>query len=100
METADALDNANWTSLVYGLEQGACTLMLGPNVVTGTFDGERLPVHLAMARFVIDQLGDGRRAHLDRVAIRGRSLRRPLPRGRPDPTSLGGRVLGAVRGRH
>ena len=40
LEIASALDTANWSSLVYGVEQGACTLMLGPNAVTGTFDGE------------------------------------------------------------
>ena len=59
IETASALDDTNWTSLVYGVQQGACTLMLGPNAVTGTIDGEHLPVHEAMARFVIAQLGPG-----------------------------------------
>jgi TIR domain/SIR2-like domain len=51
------LDDASWTSLVYGVEQGACTLMLGPNAVTGTIEGERLPVHRALAGFVKDRLG-------------------------------------------
>ena len=64
IEIASALDDANWTSLVYGVEQGACTLMLGPNAVTGTLDGDWLPVHQAMARFVIEQLGPAG-AHLD-----------------------------------
>jgi hypothetical protein len=64
IETASALNGANWTSLVYGVEHGACTLMLGPNAVTGTYDGESLPVHVAMARFVKQQLGAAG-AHLD-----------------------------------
>ena len=64
IDTSVTLDEANWTSLVYGVEQGACTLMLGPNAVTGAFEGEQLPVHVALARFVKDQLGPAG-AHLD-----------------------------------
>jgi hypothetical protein len=48
---------ADWMSLVYAVERGNCTLMLGPDAVTGTLDGERLPVHVALARFVKGKLG-------------------------------------------
>src|SRR5262245_38914776 len=56
--------SADWTSLVYAVERGKCTLMLGPDAVTGTLAGERLPLHVALARFVKDRLGP-RYAHLD-----------------------------------
>lgn len=48
---------ADWTSLVFAVERGNCTLMLGPDAVTGTLDGERLPVHVALAGFVKEKLG-------------------------------------------
>jgi TIR domain/SIR2-like domain len=56
--------SADWTSLVHAVEHGKCTLMLGPDAVSGTLDGERLPVHVALARFVKDRLGP-KYAHLD-----------------------------------
>jgi hypothetical protein len=49
--------DADWTSLVYAVERGKCTLMLGPDAVVGTLDGARLPVHQALATFVRDRLG-------------------------------------------
>lgn len=49
--------DADWTSLVYAVERGQCTLMLGPDAVTGMLDGERLPVHVALARYVKERLG-------------------------------------------
>ena len=49
--------SADWTSLVYAIERGTCTLMLGPDAVNGMLDGEHLPVHVALARFVKDRLG-------------------------------------------
>jgi hypothetical protein len=57
IDTVQMLDDASWTSLVYGVEHGACTLMLGPNAVTGVIDGQRLPVHRALAGFVKARLG-------------------------------------------
>jgi hypothetical protein len=51
------LREADWTSIVYAVERGTCTLMLGPDAMTGTFDGAQLPVHEALASFVRDQLG-------------------------------------------
>ena len=91
IETASALDDANWTSLVYGVEQGACTLMLGPNAVTGTLDGEHLPVHVAMARFVIDQLGPAG-AHLDALPAVGGRPGRGRRGGRPHAAGVGAGV--------
>jgi hypothetical protein len=58
--------DADWTSLVYAVEGGNCTLMLGPDAVTGTLGAERLPVHEALAGFVIDRLGPSF-GHLDRT---------------------------------
>jgi len=49
--------DADWTSLVYAVERGQCTLMLGPDAVTGSLDGQVLPVHVALAQFVKDRLG-------------------------------------------
>jgi hypothetical protein len=60
----EVIRTADWTSLAYSLERGNCTLMLGPDAVTGTFDGLRLPVHVALARFVKERLGP-RYDHLD-----------------------------------
>jgi hypothetical protein len=60
----DAMRDADWASLVFAVEQGRCTLMLGPYAVSGVFEGERLPVHVALARYVKDQLGPDY-AHLD-----------------------------------
>jgi hypothetical protein len=60
----NVMRSADWTSLVHAVERGTCTLMLGPDAVTGTFDGDHLPVHVALARFVKERLGP-RYAHLD-----------------------------------
>jgi hypothetical protein len=57
--------DADWTSLVYAIERGNCTLMLGPDAVMGTIDDEHLPVHEALAGFVRAKLGPPY-AHLDR----------------------------------
>ena len=56
--------DADWTSLVYSVERGECILMLGPDAVSGTLNGERLPLLTAMAHFVKDKLGPSY-AHLD-----------------------------------
>ena len=48
---------ADWTSLVYSIERGMCTLMLGPDSLMGTLDGRRMPVNVALASFVKDKLG-------------------------------------------
>lgn len=48
---------ADWTSLVYSVERGMCTLMLGPESLMGTLDGRRMPVNVALASFVKDKLG-------------------------------------------
>ncbi len=55
---------ADWTSLVYAVERGKCTLMLGPDAMLGTLDNERLPVHVALASFVKSRLGPSF-SHLD-----------------------------------
>ena len=60
----DVMRDADWTSLVYAVERGQCTLMLGPDAVSGVLDGEHLPVHVALARYVKDKLGP-EYAHLD-----------------------------------
>ena len=51
------LREADWTSLVYSVERGKCTLMLGPDAVTGRLGDEHLPVHVALATFVKGKLG-------------------------------------------
>jgi TIR domain/SIR2-like domain len=56
--------DADWTSLVYAVERGQCTLMLGPDAVSGTLDGERMPLRIALARHIKEQLGPAY-AHLD-----------------------------------
>lgn len=55
---------ADWTSLVYAVEHGQCTLMLGPDSTLGSLRGERLPVHVALATFVKGRLGPSF-SHLD-----------------------------------
>ncbi len=45
----------DWTSLVFSVEQGNCIHMLGPDAVVVTYEGERLPVLLGLARFVKPQ---------------------------------------------
>ena len=47
----------DWTSLVFSVERGNCILMLGPDAVMVTYEGERLPVLLGLARFVKQKLG-------------------------------------------
>lgn len=51
-DVGDLMDEDNWYSLVSVLSAGTCTLMLGPAAVTGTLDGEHLPVHVAMAKYI------------------------------------------------
>lgn len=65
----DTIRDADWNSLVNSVNQGMCTLMLGPDAVTGTLKGERLSVHVALARFVKDQLIalDGSRSEFTRL---------------------------------
>ena len=50
MHTAELMDEDHWYSLVSAVADGTCTLMLGPNAVTGSLDGERLPVHVVWRR--------------------------------------------------
>lgn len=61
---ASALREKDWTSLVYSIMNGKCTLMIGPHAVTGVFRGQRLPVLVGLAEFVKEQLGEGFE-HLD-----------------------------------
>jgi len=55
-DVGDPMDEDNWYSLVSVLSAGTCTLMLGPAAVTGTLDGEHLPVHVAMAKYIKQRL--------------------------------------------
>jgi hypothetical protein len=50
---------ADWTSLTASIEGGTCMLMLGPDAYVADFDGEELPVAVALARFVKERLGAG-----------------------------------------
>ena len=56
-DTAISMREEDWTSLVFSVEQGNCILMLGPDAVTVTFEGELLPVLIGLARFVKKKLG-------------------------------------------
>lgn len=65
IDEQNLMREADWTSLVYAVERGMCTLMLGPDAMIGTLeDGSRLPVHVALASFVKAKLGPGF-SHLD-----------------------------------
>ena len=55
-DVSELMDEDNWYSLVSVLSAGTCTLMLGPTAVTGTLDGEHLPVHVAMAKYIKQRL--------------------------------------------
>jgi hypothetical protein len=54
----------DWISLVRSVEHGNCILMIGPDAVLGTFDGDRLPLDIGLARYVKQRLGPGH-AYLD-----------------------------------
>jgi TIR domain/SIR2-like domain len=56
MPPIDGMDGDHWYSLVSSVSAGTCTLMLGPNAVTGTLDGEGLPVHVALATYMKQRL--------------------------------------------
>jgi TIR domain/SIR2-like domain len=64
VRTSGVMREEDWTSLTSSIESGRCILMLGPDAFTATFDGETLPVAVALARFVRDRLGPDF-AHLD-----------------------------------
>ena len=55
--TDGSMRETDWRSLVSSVEGGKCTLMLGPDAVTGVLDGVQLPIHHALATFVKDRLG-------------------------------------------
>ena len=50
------MDEDDWYSLVSTVLDGTCTLMLGPAAVTGLLDGEHLPVHVALAKYMKQRL--------------------------------------------
>jgi hypothetical protein len=52
----DLLDEDHWYSLVSTVSDGTCTLMLGPEAVMGCLDGERLPIHVALASYMMRRL--------------------------------------------
>lgn len=54
--TLELLDDDHWYSLVTTVCDGTCTLMLGPEAVTGDLHGEHLPVHVALAKHIKEQL--------------------------------------------
>jgi len=56
MPAIDGMDEDHWYSLVSSVSAGTCTLMLGPGAVTGTLDGERMPVHVALATYMKQRL--------------------------------------------
>jgi len=63
-DVSELMDEDNWYSLVSVLSAGTCTLMLGPTAVTGTLDGEHLPVHVAMAKYIKQRLPEELREQL------------------------------------
>ena len=66
----------DWSSLVPAIEQGNCILMIGRDAVMGTFNGDRLPLSVGLARFVKDKLGPKYAeldAHTDILEAEGRS---------------------------
>jgi TIR domain/SIR2-like domain len=52
-----AMRDGDWTSLTSSIENGRCILMLGPGAFIADFDGEVLPVGVALARFIKERLG-------------------------------------------
>jgi hypothetical protein len=46
------LGEDEWYSLVSTVVDGSCTLMLGPDAVTGYLGDERLPIHVALATYM------------------------------------------------
>jgi len=63
-DVSEVMDEDNWYSLVSVLSAGTCTLMLGPTAVTGKLDGEHLPVHVAMAKYIKQRLPEELREQL------------------------------------
>ena len=61
---SDLLDEDHWYSLVSTVSEGVCTLMLGPEAVTGCLNGERLPVHVALASYMMQRLPEDVRHRL------------------------------------
>src|SRR4029079_10736918 len=51
-DVSELMDEDNWYSLVSVLSAGTGSLMLGRTPVTGTLDGEHLPVQVAMATYI------------------------------------------------
>lgn len=52
----ELLDEDRWYSLVSAVSDGTCVLMLGPHAVTGDLGGNDLPVHVALAAYIKEQL--------------------------------------------
>lgn len=50
------LSDDDWESLYSTVAQGQCTLMLGPGTVTGRFEGQQMPAHVAFATFATQRL--------------------------------------------
>lgn len=53
----NVMSEGDWTSLVKSIELHNCILMLGPDATAGTYRGEYLPAHVALATYVKEQLG-------------------------------------------
>ena len=51
---ASAMRDDDWRSLTSAIENGTCILMLGPDAFTIDIAGERLPLAVALARWVLD----------------------------------------------
>ena len=50
-----AMRDDDWSSLTSAIENGTCTLMLGPDAFTAEFDGELLPISVGLARWVVHE---------------------------------------------
>ena len=48
----------DWASLSATVSQGKCTLMLGPDAVSGQLEGQHMHAHVALATYVKERLAD------------------------------------------
>jgi hypothetical protein len=56
--TAGAMRDEDWRSLTSAIANGTCVLMLGPDAFIVEYEGERLPLAVAFASWVLDELQD------------------------------------------
>ena len=64
---SSVLDEDHWYSLVSTISGGRCTLMLGPEAVFGSLGASRLPIHVALATYMKEQIPPEVRSRLGTV---------------------------------